>query len=57
MTRDFEQFPDDDNGNLLWQMQEDGDDLNTGNTGALQKELCEQHFGLSPFINNIISFL
>ncbi|WP_111858223.1 ribonuclease E inhibitor RraB [Acinetobacter sp. CFCC 10889] len=28
MTRDFEQFPDDDNGNLLWQMQEDGDDLN-----------------------------
>ena len=34
---------------------EDGDDLNTGNTGALQKELCEQHFGLSPFINNIIN--
>ncbi len=28
MTRNFEQFPDDDNGNVLWQMAEDGDDLN-----------------------------
>jgi regulator of RNase E activity RraB len=27
MTRNFEQFPDDDNGNVLWQMTEDGDDL------------------------------
>lgn len=27
MTRDFKQFPDDDNGNVLWQMQQDGDDL------------------------------
>ena len=27
MTRDYEKFPEDDNGNLLWQMQEDGDDL------------------------------
>lgn len=27
MTRDLEKFPQDDNGNLLWQMQEDGDDL------------------------------
>ena len=27
MTRNFEQFPDDDNGNVLWQMAEDGDDL------------------------------
>lgn len=27
MTRDYEQFPDDDNGNVLWQMAEDGDDL------------------------------
>ncbi|KAF1026697.1 MAG: hypothetical protein GAK29_01116 [Acinetobacter bereziniae] len=27
MTRDFEKFPEDDNGNLLWQMHEDGDDL------------------------------
>lgn len=27
MTRDFEQFPDDENGNVLWQMAEDGDDL------------------------------
>lgn len=27
MTRDYEQFPDDDNGNVLWQMYEDGDDL------------------------------
>ena len=27
MTRNFEQFPDDDNGNVLWQMQQDGDDL------------------------------
>ncbi len=27
MTRDYEQFPDDDNGNVLWQMHEDGDDL------------------------------
>lgn len=27
MTRDFEQFPDDDNGNVLWQMAEDGNDL------------------------------
>lgn len=27
MSRDYEKFPEDDNGNLLWQMQEDGDDL------------------------------
>ncbi|UNW04917.1 ribonuclease E inhibitor RraB [Acinetobacter indicus] len=27
MSRDYEQFPDDDNGNVLWQMHEDGDDL------------------------------
>lgn len=23
----YEQYPDDDNGNVLWQMHEDGDDL------------------------------
>ncbi len=28
MTRDYNQYPDDDNGNLLWEMYEDGDDLN-----------------------------
>lgn len=28
MTRNYELFPDDDNGNLLWQMFEDGSDLN-----------------------------
>lgn len=27
MTRDNERFPEDDNGNVLWQMYEDGDDL------------------------------
>ncbi|TCM68067.1 regulator of ribonuclease activity B [Acinetobacter calcoaceticus] len=27
MTRDYEQFPEDDNGNVLWQMAQDGDDL------------------------------
>lgn len=27
MTRDLEKFPENDNGNLLWQMHEDGDDL------------------------------
>lgn len=27
MTRDYEQFPDDENGQVLWQMFEDGDDL------------------------------
>lgn len=27
MTRDYQQFPDDDNGNVLWQMHQDGDDL------------------------------
>ncbi|ALH95384.1 ribonuclease E inhibitor RraB [Acinetobacter equi] len=27
MARDYQQFPDDDNGNVLWQMYEDGDDL------------------------------
>jgi regulator of RNase E activity RraB len=27
MSRDFQQFPDDDNGNVLWQMAQDGDDL------------------------------
>lgn len=27
MTRDYEQFPDNDNGNVLWQMVEDGNDL------------------------------
>ena len=27
MTRNFEQFPDDDNGHVLWQMFQDGNDL------------------------------
>lgn len=27
MTRDFERFPQDDNGEVLWQMHQDGDDL------------------------------
>ncbi len=27
MTRDYEHYPDNDNGNLLWEMYEDGDDL------------------------------
>ncbi|MFT4021772.1 MAG: ribonuclease E inhibitor RraB [Acinetobacter sp.] len=27
MTRDYQEFPDDDNGNVLWQMYEDGTDL------------------------------
>lgn len=27
MSRDFDKFPDDENGNVLWQMAEDGDDL------------------------------
>mgnify|MGYP003429747820 FL=1 len=27
MTRDFKLYPDDDNGNVLWQMAQDGDDL------------------------------
>lgn len=27
MTRDYQQYPDNDNGNLLWEMYEDGDDL------------------------------
>ncbi|WP_374531464.1 ribonuclease E inhibitor RraB [Acinetobacter sp.] len=27
MSRNFELFPDDDNGNVLWQMYEDGNDL------------------------------
>lgn len=27
MSRDYQQFPDDDNGNVLWQMAEDGNDL------------------------------
>lgn len=27
MTRDLERFPEDDNGNVLWQMHQDGDDL------------------------------
>ncbi len=27
MNRDYQKFPDDDNGNVLWQMFEDGDDL------------------------------
>lgn len=28
MTRDYDKFPDNDNGNVLWQMVEDGNDLN-----------------------------
>lgn len=28
MSRNYELFPDDDNGNVLWQMVEDGNDLN-----------------------------
>ena len=27
MSRDYQQFPDDDNGDVLWQMFQDGDDL------------------------------
>src|SRR5690606_8889566 len=27
MSRDYNQFPDDENGNVLWQMHPDGDDL------------------------------
>ena len=27
MSRDYQQFPDDENGNVLWQMFQDGDDL------------------------------
>ena len=27
MTRDYQQFPDDENGDVLWQMYEDGNDL------------------------------
>ncbi|AMW79663.1 hypothetical protein AMD27_12695 [Acinetobacter sp. TGL-Y2] len=27
MNRDFKLYPDDDNGNVLWQMAQDGDDL------------------------------
>ena len=27
MYRDYQKFPDDDNGNILWQMYQDGDDL------------------------------
>lgn len=27
MSRDYEQFPEDENGEVLWQMQKDGDDL------------------------------
>jgi regulator of RNase E activity RraB len=27
MYRDYQKFPDDDNGNVLWQMYQDGDDL------------------------------
>ena len=27
MSRNYELFPDDDNGNVLWQMIEDGNDL------------------------------
>ena len=27
MSRNYELFPDDDNGNVLWQMYEDGNDL------------------------------
>lgn len=27
MTRNFEQYPDDDNGNVLWQMHEDGSEM------------------------------
>ena len=27
MSRDYNQFPDDENGNVLWQMHQDGDDL------------------------------
>ncbi|ANF82389.1 hypothetical protein A3K93_09405 [Acinetobacter sp. NCu2D-2] len=27
MSRDYQQFPDDENGEVLWQMHQDGDDL------------------------------
>ena len=38
MYRDYQKFPDDDNGNILWQMYQDGDDL---------KELHDIEFSLS----------
>ncbi len=42
MTRDFTQYPDDDNGNVLWQMHQDGDDLTVAHeieySIAFQKE-------------------
>jgi len=33
----------------------DGEDLNKGNTGANQKELCEHHLQFTQFIDNVIS--
>ena len=47
MTRDYEQFPDDDNGNVLWQMAEDGDDLT---------ELHEIEFSISLNLLKIFFF-
>ena len=35
MTRDYEQFPDNDNGNVLWQMVEDGNDLSHIDTSGI----------------------
>ena len=41
MTRDYQQFPDDDNGNVLWQMREDGDDL--AEAHEIEYSLAFQH--------------
>jgi len=41
MTRDYQQFPDDDNGNVLWQMLEDGDDLSVAH--EIEYSIAFQH--------------
>ena len=51
MTRDYQKFPDNDNGNVLWQMYEDGNDLDEPHevefsivfTTQQQAEQCALH--------------
>ncbi len=50
MTRDYEQFPDDDNGNVLWQMAEDGDDLT-----ELHEIEFQLHFKIKKMQSNVHS--
>lgn len=42
MSRDYNQFPDDENGNVLWQMHQDGDDLQEAHEIEFSLVFCDE---------------